>query len=70
MQGSGPDGFFNGGVFGGGPDDGRHLYGGRFDLGVGAVWTLSNLGAGNRTLVRQRIAQENQASIDFANVQD
>ena len=48
MQGAGPDGFFNGGVFGGGPDDSRHLYGGRFDAELGAVWTLSNLGAGNR----------------------
>jgi outer membrane protein TolC len=37
---------------------------------VGAVWTLNNLGVGNRTLVRQRIAQQNQASIDFADVQD
>ena len=37
---------------------------------LGAVWTLNNLGAGNRSLVRQRIAQEQKASIDFANVQD
>ena len=70
VEGVGPDGFFNGGVFGGGPDSGTHLYGGRFDMEVGAVWTLSNLGVGNRTLVRQRIAQQNQASIDFADVQD
>ena len=48
MQGTGPDGAINGGVFGGGPDSGPHLYGGRFDMGVGAVWTLNNLGAGNR----------------------
>ena len=70
LEGAGPGGFFNGGVFGGGPDDGTHLYGGRFDMELGAVWTFSNLGAGNRTLVRQRIAQQHQAAIAFANVQD
>ena len=42
MGGAGPGGFFNGGVFGGGPDDGTHLYGGRFDMELGAVWTLTN----------------------------
>ena len=70
MQGTGPDGFFNGGVFGGGPDNGTHLYGGRFDMQVGAVWTLSNLVRATATLVRQRIAQENEASIALANIQD
>ena len=44
---NGPGGSFNGGVFGGGPDDGPQLYGGRFDMEMGAVWTLNNLGAGN-----------------------
>jgi len=67
---NGPGGAFNGGVFGGGPDKGSQLYGGRFDVDVGVVWTLDNLGAGNRSLVRERIAQERKASIDFVNVQD
>ena len=67
---NGPRGAIEGGVFGGGPDGGTQLYGGRFDMEVGVVWTLNNLGAGNRSLVRQRIAQEQKASIDFANVQD
>jgi outer membrane protein TolC len=70
VQGSGPDGFFNGGLFGGGPDGGPRLYGGRCDVEAGAVWTFQNLGAGNRSLVRQRVAQEQKAAIDFANVQD
>jgi outer membrane protein TolC len=70
MQGEGPGGFFNGGVFGGGPDSGPHPYDGRFDTEVGVVWTLENMGAGNRALVRQRVAQEQQASINFATVQD
>jgi len=67
---NGPGGAFNGGLFGGGTDSGPQLYGGRFDVDVGVVWTLDNLGAGNRSLVRQRIAQEQRAAIDFANVQD
>jgi outer membrane protein TolC len=70
VLGAGPGGFFNGGLFGGGPDQGPHVYGGRADVEVGAVWTLQNLGAGNRSLVRQRVAQEQQAAIDFADVQD
>jgi outer membrane protein TolC len=70
MGGSGPDGYFSGGVFGGGPDGGPTLYGGRFDMSLAAVWTLNNLGAGNRALVHQRIAEQNSAAISFANVQD
>ena len=54
---NGPGGGFNGGVFGGGPDGGPQLYGGRFDMELGVVWTLNNLGAGNRSLVRQRTAR-------------
>ena len=37
---------------------------------MGVVWTLQNMGAGNRALVRERLAQEQRASIDFANTQD
>ncbi len=70
VEGAGPGGFFNGGVFGGGPDNGPHVYDGRFDTEVGVVWTLQNMGAGNHSLVRQRLAQEQSASIDFGIVQD
>ena len=70
MAGRGPGGSFNGGVFGGGPDSGPNTSGGRFDYDVGVVWTLSNLGAGNRSLVRERKAQEQKAWIDFYNTQD
>ena len=41
--GSGPGNALTGGVFGGGADNGPQLYGGRFDMGVGVVWTLNNL---------------------------
>ena len=70
MQGAGPGGYFNGGVFGGGPDGGTHLYGGRFDMEVGAVWTLDNLGLGNRARVHERVAQEQRSCIDLADTQD
>ena len=70
MQGTGPGGFYNGGVFGGGPDGGNHLYDARSDVEVGAVWTLNNLGLGNRNLVRARVAEQRRASIDFADTQD
>jgi outer membrane protein TolC len=70
MEGVGPGGFYNGGVFGGGPDNGQKVYDGRVDADVGVVWTLQNLGAGNHSLVRQRLAEEQRASIDFASAQD
>jgi outer membrane protein TolC len=68
--GSGPGGFYNGGFFGGGPDNGSKVYGGRFDGDLAVVWTLQNFGAGNHALVQERVAQQQRASIDFANVQD
>jgi outer membrane protein TolC len=70
VQGAGPGGYFNAGAFGGGPDNGQHLYDTRFDMEVSAVWTLNNLGAGNRTLVRARVAEEEQATIALADTQD
>jgi outer membrane protein TolC len=70
MEGVGPGGFYNGGVFGGGPDNGPKVYDGRFDSQVGVVWTLQNMGAGNHSLVRQRAAEEQRACIDFASTQD
>jgi outer membrane protein TolC len=70
MEGIGPGGFYNGGVFGGGPDNGQKVYDGRFDGEVGVVWTLQNMGAGNHSLVRQRLAEEQRAAIDFAATQD
>lgn len=67
---NGPNGGLNGGLFGGGPDNDTSLYGGRFDMEVGVLWTLNNLGAGNQALVRERVAQQQRAAIEFANLQD
>lgn len=66
----GPGGALEGGVFGGGPNDQMDMWGGRFDADISAVWTLYNLGAGNRTLVRTRAAQEQRAMLDLCNLQD
>jgi outer membrane protein TolC len=66
---NGPYGALEGGVFGGGPD-GTHTSGGRFDMEVGVLWTLNNLGAGNRSLVRQRAAEQQKAYIELFNIQD
>ena len=70
MEGEGPGGFFNGGLFGGGPDSGPHVYDGRFDGEVGVVWTLENMGGGKQGLGPPARAQEQQALINFATVQD
>jgi outer membrane protein TolC len=70
VEGAGPGGALNGTVFGGGPDGTRQVYGSRFDMDLGVVWTLNNLGAGNRSLVHERVAQQQRASIEFANLQD
>jgi outer membrane protein TolC len=67
---SGPGGAFTGGVFAGGKNDEMNTWGGRFDADVGLVWTLSNLGAGNRALVRARAAEREQALIQLFNIQD
>ena len=37
---------------------------------VGVLWTLNNLGAGNRSLVRQRAAEQQKACIELFNIQD
>jgi outer membrane protein TolC len=63
-------GTVNGGVFGGGQNDNLDTWGGRFDMDAGLVWTWSNLGAGNRALVRQRAAQQQKALIEWFNLQD
>ena len=68
--GNGPGGVFNGGVFEGGPNDAPYTGGGRFDAEVGVVWTLNNLGAGNRALVRERAAQQQRAMLELFNTED
>ena len=70
LQGGGPGGAFNGGSFFGGPNDEPYTGGGRFDAEVGVVWTLNNLGAGNRALVCQRAADQHRAMLELFDTED
>ena len=68
--GNGPGGVFNGAAFQGGPN-GEPVQGyGRFDIDLGVVWTLDNLGAGNRAAVRERAAQQQRAMLELFNTED
>lgn len=70
LQGRGPGGAFNGGSFGGGRNDGLDTWGGRSDVEMGLVWTLNNLGLGNRSAVRERAAEQQKSLIALFNTQD
>lgn len=70
LQGSGPDASITGGVFGGGQGDDLSTSRGQANVNAGLVWTLKNLGAGNRSIVRGRAADEQKALIELMNVQD
>ncbi len=67
---NGPAGTLNGSIFGGGRNDGVETWGGRFDMDMGLVWSLYNLGLGNRSLVRERSAEQQIANLQFFNLQD
>jgi outer membrane protein TolC len=68
--GSGPDDAFTGGLFQGGPNGAPVTGGGRLDVAVGVVWSLDNLGAGNRAAIRERAAQQQEANLEFFNTED
>jgi outer membrane protein TolC len=70
LQGGGPGGAFTGAAFQGGPNSTPVQGYGRFDAEVGVIWTLDNLGAGNRALVRERTAQQQQAVLELFNTED
>jgi outer membrane protein TolC len=70
LEGIGPNSSIQGGIFGGGQDGNLGTSGGRSDVNLGLVWTLKNLGAGNRALVRGRAADNEKAVIELFNVQD
>ena len=59
-----------GGVFGGGQGGSVGTSGGRTDVSAGLVWTLNNLGLGNRALIRARAADQEKALIELFNIQD
>ncbi len=65
-----PAGELAGGVYAAGNGGTINSYGGRLDIDVQLLWQLSNLGFGNRALVRQRRAENDQAMIELLRVQD
>ena len=70
LQGSGPGGAFMGAAFQGGPAGEPVQGGGRFDVELGVVWTLDNLGAGNRAAIRERTAQQERALLELFDTED
>ena len=70
LEGRGPNGAIMGGVLAGGSGGNLTTWGGRTDVEMGLVWTLNNLGLGNRALVRARAADEEKALIELFNLQD
>jgi outer membrane protein TolC len=70
LEGRGPNGTLTNGYFGGGQGGDLNTWGGQAEFDVGLVWTLRNLGLGNRALIRGREADRESALIEFFNIQD
>jgi outer membrane protein TolC len=74
LQGSpgaaGPGNYLMGGVFASGANGSANPTQPRADVSVALVWELQNLGFGNRALVRERQAQQQQTLIELFRVQD
>jgi outer membrane protein TolC len=66
----GPGGFLMAGVFGSGVDGTGNPWVTRDDVSVGLVWQFQNLGFGNRALVRQRRAEQQQLLVELFRIQD
>ncbi len=66
----GPGGFLMGGVFASGAHGTGDPTGARDDVSAGLVWSLDNMGLGNRALVRERQAEQMQFLIELFRVQD
>jgi outer membrane protein TolC len=58
------------GVLGGGSNDFLGNFGGRSDFDVQVLWEFQNLGFGNRALVNQRRAENQQAVLELFRTQD
>jgi outer membrane protein TolC len=66
----GPGNYLMGGVFASGAHGSADPTGARDDVSAGLVWTLDNLGFGNRALVRGRQAEQQQALIELFHTED
>jgi outer membrane protein TolC len=58
------------GAFGGGTGGSLSNFGVRSDFDLEAIWQVSNLGFGNRALIRQRVEERELARIDAYKVRD
>ncbi|HEV3085013.1 MAG TPA: TolC family protein, partial [Gemmataceae bacterium] len=67
---SGPGGYLMGGVFASGAHGDGNPTVAREDVSVGLVWELQNLGLGNRALVRERRAEQQQLLVELFRIQD
>ncbi len=67
---SGPGGSFMGGVFGSSLNGAANPWIGRDDVSIGLVWEVQNLGFGNRALVRERRAEQQQTLVELLRIQD
>lgn len=65
-----PGGYLTGGVYGSDVNGRSNPWTGRFDPSVQLLWELRNLGFGNRALVRERQAEEQQAMVELFRIQD
>lgn len=65
-----PAGNLAGGYFGGGINNDASNFGGRGSIDVQLVWEFQNLGFGNKAAVRERQAQNFQATLELFRTQD
>jgi outer membrane protein TolC len=65
-----PGGYLTGGVFGSDVNGSGNPWTGRSDVNVQLLWELRGLGLGNRALVRERRAEQEQAVIESYRIQD
>ena len=65
-----PGGYLMGGVFGSDVNGSGNPWTGRADVSVQVLWEVRNLGFGNRALVRERRAEQDQAAIELYRLQD
>jgi outer membrane protein TolC len=74
LQGSpgavGPGGYLTAGVFGSGAHGAGLPWLARDDVSAGLIWELQNLGLGNRALVRERVAEQQQLLVELFRIQD
>ncbi len=65
-----PGGYLMGGVFGSGVNGQGNSWVGRNDASAQLLWEMRNLGFGNRALIRERAAQQQQSLLELYRIQD